>query len=60
MTSTRGPLQPDDRDRTQWYGAVRYGIGLQLRKEMEPVEHMPERFRDLVRALEKAERDRKG
>jgi hypothetical protein len=60
MTSARGPLQPDARDRSQWYGAVRYGIGLQLRREMEPEEHVPQRFRDLVRALEQAERDRKG
>lgn len=60
MTSARSPLQPDAHDRTQWYGAVRYGIGLQLRKEMEPEEQVPQRFRDLVRALEKAERDRRG
>jgi hypothetical protein len=60
MASARSPLQPDTRDRTQWFGAVRYGIGLQLQKEMEPEEHVPQHFRDLVRALEQAERNRKG
>ena len=60
MNSLEKPLLLNDRDRTQCYGAVRYGIGSQLRKEMELAEHMPRRFRDLVRALEKAERERKG
>lgn len=50
---------PSVRDATQLYEAVRYGIGMQLKKTMEPSEHVPQRFRDLVIALERAERDRR-
>jgi hypothetical protein len=41
------------------YDAVRYGIGLQLKDEMLPQEHLPQHFRDLVSALECAEQARK-
>lgn len=60
-TSSHGkPTQPDIHDRTQWFGAIQYGIGPRLRKEMALDEHVPQRFRDLVHALEKAERERKS
>lgn len=58
MSSHDKPTQPDVHDRTHWFGAVQYGIGPKLRREMALDEHVPQRFRDLVRALEKAERER--
>lgn len=57
---SRMALQPDARDTAQWFKAVRYGIALQLRKDMVPEERVPQRFRDLVRTLEKTDRDRTG
>lgn len=60
MSPSRKLSQLDGPDGAQWYGAVRYGIELQLRKELALEEHVPQRFRDLVNALEQAERDRKG
>lgn len=60
MDGSRGLLNPDARDTAQWHNAVRYGIGLELRKKMEPERDVPERFRDLVNALEKAEQDRRS
>src|SRR6185437_15204176 len=41
-TSSHGkPTQPDIHDRTQWFGAIQYGIGPRLRKEMALDEHVP-------------------
>jgi hypothetical protein len=42
------------------YDAVRYGIQMELRKRMVPEADVPQRFRDLVRALERAEREQKA
>jgi hypothetical protein len=42
----------------QWYSAVRYGVAQELRKRLEPTETMPQRFRELVVALQQAEQQR--
>jgi hypothetical protein len=60
MSRCRAQLQPDARDIAKWHRAVRYGIGVRLQQEMRPEADVPQCFRDLVRALEKAERERKA
>lgn len=45
-------------DAGPWYAAVRYGVAQELKKRLEPPEGMPQRFRQLIIALQQAEQGR--
>lgn len=45
-------------DTGPWYAAVRYGVAQELKKRFEPAEGVPQRFRQLIIALQQAEQGR--
>lgn len=45
-------------DTGPWYAAVRYGVAQELKKRLEPTEGVPQRFRQLIIALQQAEQGR--
>jgi hypothetical protein len=47
-------------DTGPWYAAVRYGVAQELRKRLEPAESVPQRFRELIIALQQAEQGREA
>jgi hypothetical protein len=50
--------RPAPADTGPWYAAVRYGVAQELKKRLEPTEAMPQRFRQLIIALQQAEQGR--
>jgi hypothetical protein len=56
--SSESLTKPVTSDAAQWYTAVRYGVAQELRKRFEPTEGIPQRFRQLVVALQQAEQRR--
>jgi hypothetical protein len=56
MSSDKLTTAPPDTG--PWYAAVRYGVAQELKKRLEPTESMPQRFRQLIIALQQAEQGR--
>jgi hypothetical protein len=51
-------IRPAPPDTGPWYAAVRYGVAQELKKRLEPAESVPQRFRQLIIALQQAEQGR--
>jgi hypothetical protein len=57
MSSERLPRSARP-DTAEWYAAVRYGVAQELKKALEPLDGVPQRFRALIVALQQAEQGR--
>jgi hypothetical protein len=57
MSSERH-TKPTMPDTGPWYAAVRFGVAQELKKRLPPSEGVPQRFRQLVIALQQAEQTR--
>jgi hypothetical protein len=57
MSSERLPRSARP-DTAEWYAAVRYGVAQELKKGLEPLDGVPQRFRALIVALQQAEQGR--